>query len=148
MVDVGANYGYFSCLWASKNPNNKVLAFEASPLNIGPLKNNVNKNELNEQINVIPFALGKEKGNINFNLGNNIDQTGWGGIVLNKDNSTDVEVEADTLDNYCTTNNVKKIDVLKIDTEGADTWVLYGAVKIYSKKKKLAIFILNITYLK
>jgi FkbM family methyltransferase len=135
LVDVGANYGYFSCLWASKKSNNKVLAFEASPLNVGPLKNNVNKNELNEQINVIPFALGKEKGNLNFNLGNNIEQTGWGGIVLNKDDSSDVQVKVDTLDNYCAKNNVKKIDVLKIDTEGADTWVLYGAENLLKEKR-------------
>src|SRR5690554_2729082 len=41
LVDVGANYGYYSCIWASTNPNNKVFAFEASPKNIAPLKNNI-----------------------------------------------------------------------------------------------------------
>src|SRR5690554_2935698 len=44
LIDVGANYGYFSCLWASQNSINKVVAFEASPLNLLPLKNNVVKN--------------------------------------------------------------------------------------------------------
>src|SRR5213592_1215939 len=32
LIDVGANYGYFSCLWASQNSKNKVIAFEASPV--------------------------------------------------------------------------------------------------------------------
>lgn len=140
LVDVGANYGYYSCLWASKKTDNKVLAFEASPRNVGPLKNNVNKNGLNEQINVIPLALGKEKGNLIFSLGNDIEQTGWGGLILNKDDPSDVQVEVDTLDNYCAKNNIRKIDVLKIDTEGADTWVLYGAKTLLKEKRIGHIF--------
>src|SRR5687768_3620794 len=36
LVDVGANYGYFSCLWVSQRPDNKAIAFEASPENIQP----------------------------------------------------------------------------------------------------------------
>ena len=62
LVDVGANYGYFSCLWASQNSDNRVFAFEASPSNVGPLQNNVEKNVLGDRIVVIPRALGKEKG--------------------------------------------------------------------------------------
>ena len=58
LVDVGANYGYFSCLWASQNKKNKVYAFEASPLNVEPLRNNVSKNTLEDQIKDIPIAMG------------------------------------------------------------------------------------------
>src|SRR5690554_6662686 len=54
LIDVGANYGYFSCLWASQNSLNKVLAFEASPVNIQPLENNILKNGLSEAITIIP----------------------------------------------------------------------------------------------
>jgi FkbM family methyltransferase len=37
------------------------------------------------------------------------------------------EVDVDTIDNYCLNNNIKKIDLLKIDTEGWDYNVLLGA---------------------
>jgi hypothetical protein len=37
MIDIGANLGYFSCLWAAGNAKNKCFAFEASPRNIGIL---------------------------------------------------------------------------------------------------------------
>lgn len=40
-VDVGANYGYFSCLWAALNSDNRVIAFEASPRNVLPLRENI-----------------------------------------------------------------------------------------------------------
>ena len=62
-VDVGANYGYFSCLWAAKNPKNRVFAFKTSPVNVEPLKNNVSKNKLDNRIKIIPIAMGKKRGN-------------------------------------------------------------------------------------
>ncbi len=139
LIDVGANYGYFSCLWASQNPKNKSIAFEASPVNIQPLTNNVNKNELSKVITIIPTALGKEKGTLKFDLGNESKQTSWGGLSLTN-NQSSIEVEVDTLDNYTDKNNISKIDVLKIDTEGADTWVLYGAEKLLKEKRIDHIF--------
>ncbi|HEX8378300.1 MAG TPA: FkbM family methyltransferase [Pedobacter sp.] len=139
LVDVGANYGYFSCLWASQNSINKVLAFEASPANIQPLINNVNKNGLSKAITIISNAVGKEYGKLNFDLADGTQQTGWGGFSF-ENNSTTIEVEADTLDNYAVKHNVSKIDVLKIDTEGADTWVLYGAERLLKEKKIDNIF--------
>src|SRR5882724_3580048 len=33
-VDVGANIGVFSCIWAALNPTNEVYAFEPSPRNL------------------------------------------------------------------------------------------------------------------
>ncbi len=139
LIDVGANYGYYACLWASKNAQNRVLAFEASPLNIEPLKHNVEKNGLQDQIDIIPVALGKENGKLNFTLQNKNGQTGWGGLTLNN-NEQLVEVEVDTLDNYVYKYNIDEIDVLKIDTEGADAWVLYGAKNLLARKKIRHIF--------
>ena len=139
MIDVGANYGYFSCLWASQNPKNRVLAFEASPFNVQPLRNNVDKNGLNDRIQIIPIAIGKEKGELKFSLGNENQQTGWGGFTMDNDPAS-VDVQVDTLDSYAFKNNISKIEVLKIDTEGADTWVLYGAKTLLEEKKINHIF--------
>ncbi len=139
LLDVGANYGYFSCLWASKNSRNKVFAFEASPVNIQPLINNVKKNGLTEIITIIPKAVGKEPGKLTFDLGNETQQTGWGGLSINSSDNS-VEVEVDTLDNYADLYKISTVDVLKVDTEGADTWVLYGAEKLIRQKRIRHIF--------
>ena len=139
MFDVGSNYGYFSCLWASLNINNKVYAFEASPENIRPLYHNILKNNLSDKITVIPVAVGKNLGTHKFNAERNENQTGWGGLSF--DNSTDsLEVDMITLDKYADDNSIEQIDVLKIDTEGADTWVLYGAKNLLKNKKIKHIF--------
>ena len=139
LVDVGANYGYFSCLWASQNAANKVYAFEASPLNIGPLKNNISKNNLSDRIFPSQTAIGKEKGILKFDLAKEEDQTGWGGLTLQNKKGA-IQVEVDTLDNIAALNNITSIKVLKIDTEGADTWVLYGAENLIKNKQIGHIF--------
>ncbi len=142
LIDVGANYGYFSCLWASQNEKNKVHAFEASPRNIKALNNNIEKNRLKNQVDINPVALGKEIGMLNFDMVLEDQQTGWGGFST-QINANSIEVQVNTLDSYATDMNLVKIDVLKIDTEGADTWVLYGAKNLLKQKKIKHIFFEN-----
>ncbi len=77
MVDVGANYGYYSCLWAAAHPQNRIIAFEASPRNLNALERNVVNNKLASQIDIKETAIGKEKGELLFDLGPE-DQSGWG----------------------------------------------------------------------
>ncbi|THH40031.1 FkbM family methyltransferase [Neolewinella litorea] len=139
MVDVGANYGYFSCIWAWQQPKNQVLAFEASPANIAPLTHNVIKNRLGDRITILPYALGREKTSMMFSLENEEQQTGWGGLTITADEKS-VEVAVDTLDNVANEYDLQQIEVLKIDTEGADTWVLEGASRLLSEKRIHHIF--------
>ncbi|MGA1592886.1 MAG: FkbM family methyltransferase [Candidatus Nanopelagicales bacterium] len=137
-VDVGANYGYFSCLWAASNPENRVIAFEASPRNAVPLRENIAKNHLEAQVDVYDIALGKEVGNLPFSFMSD-EQTGWGGLSLKEEMNT-INVPVVTLDQFWTELAYQPIDVLKIDTEGADTWVLEGASQLLRDKRIKHIF--------
>jgi len=144
LVDVGANAGYFSTIWAALNPSNKVLSFEASPRNVGILNENIKKNGLQDRVKVYGFALGKEKGVLPFDCGPE-DLTGWGGLVL-ESKAASIEVDVERLDQLLT--DVEIIDVLKIDVEGADTWVLMGAdLLLRNKQIKLIYFEQNKTRL-
>jgi FkbM family methyltransferase len=133
LVDVGANYGYFSCLWAAARGENSVIAFEANPANISPLMFNVKRNGLDSQVRINSTALGKEIGRMRFYTGAETNQTGWGGLMPNEDKNS-IEVDVETLDNVAIQQNIDRIDVLKIDTEGADTWILQGATSLLRKK--------------
>jgi len=139
LVDVGANVGYFSCLWAAVNSANRAIAFEASPRMAPVLRDNVEGAGLREQIAVMPFALGQETGKKFFDLGPE-EQTGWGGLML-KEGPRSVEVEVKRLDEVC--GDFCEISVLKIDTEGADTWVLLGAAKLLREKRIRHVFYEN-----
>jgi FkbM family methyltransferase len=138
MVDVGANYGYYSCLWASGNINNHVIAFEASPRNVEPLRFNITRNNLEKQITLENLALGREKGILPFTFKSDV-QSGWGGL-LNPNDQGEIEVQVIPLDDYFADRKDLTIDLLKIDTEGADTWVLQGAENLLRQKKIKQIF--------
>lgn len=134
-VDVGANMGYFSLLWAGINPSGRVIGFEAAPRNITLFQKNVAINNLSDRITIIPKAAGHYAGEIAFDIGP-AEQTGWGGISASS-TSNSISVPVVRLDAELAD---LEIDVLKIDVEGADTWVLYGCEQLLKKKKIHRIF--------
>lgn len=138
MIDVGANYGYYSCLWAANGTNNKVIAFEASPRNSQALKLNLSNNELISQVEVYEIAVGKEKGHLFFDLEPQ-KQSGWGGLLLNEQLDA-IQVPVISLDEMFLKTDYPDINLLKIDTEGADTWVLQGAKELLRSRRIHHIF--------
>ncbi len=64
---------------------------------------------------------------------------GWGGIIVDNQPNT-AKVSVDKLDNIFLESDREFIDVLKIDTEGADTWVLQGAEQLLRSQKIKHIF--------
>lgn len=135
MVDVGANYGYYTCIWAAGSKLNRVIAFEPSPRNIPALTHNVTSNRLEAQVEISSKAVGMSKGMGRFWLGP-FEETGWGGLIKAPVRNS-VVVEVVSLDDVL---SVEKVDVLKIDTEGADTWVLIGARRLLSAQRIQHVF--------
>jgi FkbM family methyltransferase len=127
-VDVGANLGYFSLLWAGLTYG-KVVAYEASPRNIELFQKSIERNRLQDRITLVPKALGSHSGSVAFDVGPK-EQTGWGGISKNPSDNT-VTVPMVRLDEELPNT---WIDFLKIDVEGADTWVLFGCEGLLKKQ--------------
>ena len=47
----------------------------------------------------------------------------------------EINVQTQTIDNFCLLNNIEKIDLLKLDTDGTEYEVLLGAEKLLSQGK-------------
>jgi FkbM family methyltransferase len=131
MVDVGANLGYFSLLWAMMNPANRCYALEASPRVIDLLKRNLARNRVEDRVRLIPKAAGMEAGKRSFDIGPP-DQTGWGGFTTaTEDRSITVDVvRVDEL-----VEEPGDIALVKIDVEGADTWALRGCERLLRQRR-------------
>ncbi len=121
-VDVGANVGYYAAL-ASRwvGVSGCVFAFEPVPTTLKSLESNL---ALNNCVNVRVFsdACSDESGAAVMILGK---QSGWSRIGA--DGEGDIQVATITLDEFVEQNSLERMDVLKIDTEGADYKVLLGA---------------------
>jgi len=88
------------------------------------------------RIKILDCALGKEEGEFGFDLGPE-EQSGWGGLT-NAPTTKSIRVKVRRLDDVIPAD--KSIGVLKIDTEGADTWVLFGAEKTLRQKRIRHVF--------
>jgi FkbM family methyltransferase len=130
VFDVGAYVGEWSQEVRKKNPNVILHQFEPSINSFKLLKNNYKNDRLVVQNNVLVF---REEKDVDFFYYSNLP-------ILstiyrrNKDvekehnlNQTIYTVKSITIDNYCFNNNINKINFLKIDTEGGELDVVYGA---------------------
>ncbi len=126
LLDIGANVGYFSLLGASLvGTKGKVIAVEPYSYNIKLLLLNKNINKF-EQIEIIPFAATMQKGLLIYD-----DSAGNSGNILDMD-TYDINEIFDTniiygvsLDEELS-NYKEKIDVIKIDIEGAEYMAFKG----------------------
>ena len=138
LCDVGANFGYYTCLWAAQRPDNPVLAYEPSERNHPALVRNVERNGLSDRVRVFPFAVGKGSGTLPFYSGPEA-QTGWGGFAAQAGSARrDVPVVA--LDEHLAALGVSEVAVLKSDVEGADAWVIAGCERLLGERRIAHVF--------
>jgi FkbM family methyltransferase len=130
MIDIGANLGYFSLLWAGSRGSNRCIAFEAGPRPLGIFFENIQKNGLADRIQVIPHAAAAKPGKLFFDVGPE-DQLGWGGIAVSKGQGQ-IEIDAVRVDSLITVD--EPIALLKVDIEGADAWALMGCERLLQSK--------------
>ena len=125
-VDIGANIGTLALAASSLvGESGKVIAVEAHPATFNHLESNVKLNNF-MNISLIHSAVGSGKGKIIFSNINSDDQNK---VLVQSANG--IEVKLDTLDNLLSAEPC--IDVLKIDVEGYEKFVLEGATDTLKK---------------
>lgn len=119
-IDVGANIGTLALAAATLvGESGKVIAVEAHPGTFNSLQDNVRLNNF-KNITTLNCAVGNRTGSAFFTNINSDDQNK---ILMKSEKG--IKVPMDTLDNLLT--NEKKINLLKIDVEGYEKFVLEGA---------------------
>lgn len=135
-LDVGANLGLISAYVISKIPTVKIFAFEPGPAQRELLKMTVAKNGLSEKITVYADGLGKEPGKAVFHTHDPKFVAGDGFIDTGRARAAHaIEVNVTTLDVWWESQNRPEVAVVKIDTEGAELWILQGAMKMLEKAR-------------
>ena len=125
VIDCGANIGIFSAVAAKEGAN--VYAFEPSKY----IRDNYTQKtaKMNGRISVIPYALGDYTGKAVFEL--NTNEVSQSKIKKNGIEGKNTEtVDITTLDEFVQRNDIKKIDFIKADIEGAERDMLRGAENV------------------
>jgi len=147
-VDVGANVGYYSLRIAkeylSKGVN--IIAIEAHPGNYKALTKNVELNDF-KCVTAINKAVSDHRGIVT--LYERVDPKNrirsefysLSNSFIHESNfvrpeGRSLEIECDTLDNIL---GEQRVDVLKIDIEGAEVSALEGATRILKRLRKIIV---------
>lgn len=133
VIDVGANVGLFTVLLAwQTGPTGRVLAYEADEDNVALLTENVALNYLSSWVDVHDHAVGQSVGRAEFfstsrfRGNSSLIEPGEGYAALSAglDTTTVRTVDVAPLDSLI--GRVARIDLVKIDVEGAEYLVLRG----------------------
>jgi len=150
-IDVGANVGHFSLFVEGRN-DLSCLSIEPNPKVFESLKKTIDMKGLSPQIDLINLGMFDKKTTLELKVpveeafsgvatfGTNIEavdeymgRVGELGGIYKK-----VSVPCDTLDNIIKERHpTKRISAIKMDVEGAEYFVLKGAVDILKKHKPL-----------
>ena len=139
VIDAGANMGIFT-LFAAHKKVGKIYAFEPQKNSIEVLKANINNNNLMDLVKIEPYGISET--NKICQLYNSGQGRSSGSVVMHLDSNETEEIKCISIDSWVEANNIKKIDFIKADIEGAERDLLKGAMQTLKKfGPKLAICI-------
>jgi FkbM family methyltransferase len=138
IVDIGAHIGYYALLSAKQTgPLGKVFAYEPEPGNFNLLQKNATANQLS---NIIPLntALSDTSGSRELFLEKY--NKGHHSFARNKNTIQTISVPTQTLDDSLKGLGSPRIDIIKIDVEGAEPIVLRGMRETIRNNPGIRIF--------
>lgn len=135
VADVGANIGMITLImaWAA-GPSGKVISFEPEAIPRSNLEKMRHLNGLS-WVEVRDQAVGAQAGQLTFHVSDIIGHSSLYALPENE-GSREIQVQVVRLDDVAP---AKRMDVVKIDVEGAELDVLAGMSGLIAKNKDLAI---------
>jgi FkbM family methyltransferase len=135
-IDVGANIGLISLQVLRICPELKIFAFEPGKVQYELLHKTVIENSLQNKINIFNKALSNKSGHSEFIVHGSCHVSGDGFIDTGRaGHSRKRIVEKTTLDLWWKQQGKPAIGIIKIDTEGAELWVLEGGIELINTCK-------------
>jgi FkbM family methyltransferase len=125
-VDIGANAGVYSLVAAKKISNvGKIIAIEPNPLMVERFKTNLRFNGKESLVDIIEYGVADKTGEFELAL----DAKNMGGSSIINDYGGDkIKIKCYPLLELLE-SRTDKIDILKIDVEGADALVMNAFLK-------------------
>jgi len=135
-VDIGANHGYFTMFAASLvGPEGRVFAFEPNPAVFAQLQTHVALNGFGSRVSTLPWALAdRPHPSERLYVSQLRSNTGLSSLTPNADTlsagglseAATITVRVDAFDHWAATQDLRKVDLVKIDVEGAEARVIAG----------------------
>ncbi len=126
-LDVGANFGYFTCLVASRigiQGAGRVIAVEPNPLMQQLLRRNIKVNWSMAPVEIFDGAMADKEGYVEFSVPKGRAANASLATAIRADSDERFIVKSSTIDKLAAG---RIVDILKIDVEGFESLVISGA---------------------
>lgn len=137
-IDIGANIGVWSLLAAERQPDARIHAFEPVPEVAAHCRRHLAINKL-DTIVLNVAAVAAEDGVAPF-YAIRTANTGASSLIARRSPADEIAVPVVTLDSYVERARLERVDVLKVDVEGAERLVFIGGRRTLSRADAPAIF--------
>ncbi len=128
VIDIGANVGFFSKCMRNLFPYAKIYSIEPIPLIYKCLELNFKGDKKTYLFNI---GIYNKSGHAKMQFDKNLSS------ISHLSNHGQIRVSLETLDNFVEKNEIKAIDILKIDVESFENFVLQGGSKALAITKFL-----------
>jgi FkbM family methyltransferase len=146
VVEIGANVGFFTLIESrTVGENGRVIAFEADPVLAGIARDNLEINGEHRVARIVQAAVADRTGTMTFYQ---TDRHRGGGSIVGgleqiphnpSDSRVSITVECTTLDDFLAREGIARVDLLRIDAEGAEAAILRGAKALLESKAPLIL---------
>jgi FkbM family methyltransferase len=153
IFDIGANIGSMTMNFARMVPEGSVYAFEPTDYAFEKLKRNISLNpELAQRVKALQFFVSDQSGPVHdlkayssWKVDGSAQKSHplHGGMIRNAEG-----VAAISLDDFCVENQIHRVDLIKIDTDGHELQVMTGACRTLEKNRPILIFEIGLYTLK
>jgi len=125
-LDVGAHAGYFSLIAADRvGRDGRVIAVEPNPVVFATLRAHLAANAI-AHVEACHWALAERAGSVSLQVPSAESCRDYNATLLRRPEWTPVEIPARRLDDCLDEWSIERIDLMKIDVEGAESRVLAG----------------------
>ena len=125
IIDIGANIGMFTLYAAASADNAKIFSYEPEPGNFGILQENIAANGLQPRVQAMQGAVSDRTGTMQMYFRTN--DTGGHSLYRYPGESYEMSVSSWSLADVFKAHGLSVCDFLKLDCEGGEYGILYGA---------------------
>jgi FkbM family methyltransferase len=129
IFDIGANFGYYSIVACAELEGRcQVYAFEPNAPSFARLARNIELNGFGDQIKASQLALSDAAGTAWI-----VEHVGNSGDARVSTTSGDRQISLASLDEFCASHGIERINFVKIDVQGYEEKVLLGGKNILAQ---------------
>lgn len=142
VLDIGANVGFFTIMFAKNIHDRKVLAVEPTASALVHLWRNIALNQVEDRVVVFEGAVANKTGKITMQVVPGKEEYSSIGVMehpsIVKEQCVSVEVNSSTIDDLVERFNLEP-GFMKVDVEGGEHLVLSGAKKVLSTYRPIIL---------